>query len=113
MIKPSTDQGSLFLPPSPEELVAVEEDPHDDSLPDEPPDYDPAAPVEATPPYRGPWKDESGMCSATCPALRSVSGFSRPYSDCQVTGYRVEPKMWPCEVRSVYEAVKRGPEVKP
>jgi hypothetical protein len=107
--KPSTDQGTLFAP-APEEPSDVSNGVPDDSLPDEDPGYDPAAPTEPTPPYRGPWRDEGGMCSATCPALRSVSGFSRPYSDCQVTGYRVEPTKWPCEVRSVYEAVKRGPE---
>ena len=105
MNQPNDDQGTLFAP-APFTGIddpVVETDPA-------PPDYDHAAPTEPTPPYRGPWKDSGGMCSATCPALRSVSGFSRPFSDCQVTGYRVEPGMWPCEVRSVYEAVKRGPE---
>lgn len=77
---------------------------------DEQPDYDDAAPIEPTEPYRGAWQDDGGMCSPTCPALRAVTGFSRPFTDCMVTGFRVEPKMWPCEIRSIYDAVKRGPE---
>jgi hypothetical protein len=98
----SPEQSDLFpgVPVAPAPVVPEEPDAG----------YDPAAPVEPVAPYRGPWKDSGGMCSASCPAIRQVPGFSRPYSDCMVTGYRVEPKMWPCEVRSIWEAVKRGPE---
>jgi hypothetical protein len=118
-VKPTLEDCQADLFSSADRDPAADDDDTDDAIDgavapakpegDEQPDYDAAAPVEPTAPYRGAWKDEAGMCSASCPALRAVPGFSRPFTDCMVTGYRVEPGMWPCEIRSIYEAVKRGP----
>lgn len=71
-------------------------------------------PTHKEQPYRGPWKDENGVCTETCPAFqdappRLYPGW-KPWMLCRVTERSVESGESTCHVRTMYEAMKRGPD---